>query len=174
MTNLKSLTSCGRLRIHMSKVLYAVPDTIKAAIGQAKYSRWLHAKANAHVRRDRKRYGKESCTVALYKAAIHLAVCEGGERDFYTGEMLNWELVSKWENAASKEGRSKYKRRFALLPTLDRSLNEKGQPKFVICSWRVNDAKSDLTTTEFLALKYRDSQKTGGGGGSRTPVREAL
>lgn len=154
----------------MSKTLYPVPDNIKTVIDQAKYSRWLHAKANAHVRRDRKRNRNDSCTVALYKAAIHRAVCDGGERDFYTGEVLDWKLVSKWENAASKEGRVKYKKQFALLPTLDHSLDEKGEPKFVICSWRVNDAKNDLTITEFVELceailKYRDSRKSGGGGG---------
>ena len=153
----------------MSKLLYPVPENLRAVIDQSRYSRWLHAKANAHVRRDRKRNGKDSCTVARYKAAIHRAVCDGGDRDFYTGEVLDWKLVSKWENIASKEGRVQYKKRFALLPTLDHCLDEKGEPKFVICSWRVNDSKNDLTLEEFFelcerVLKFQKSKTNGGDG----------
>jgi hypothetical protein len=139
----------------MATGLYTVPDCIKGLCEQKKYSRWLHAKADAHVRRDRKRFGKDSCTVSRYKAAINAAVCAGGDHDYYTGEKLDWHLVSTWENAASMEGKTKYKSGFALLPTIDHTLDEQGKPKFVICSWRVNDAKSDLTESEFYDLCVR-------------------
>jgi hypothetical protein len=79
----------------------------------------------------------------------------GGDRDHYTGEQLDWKLVSTYENAASMEGRAKYKSKFALLPTLDHALDEGGQRKFVICSWRVNDAKNDLSESEFYELCVR-------------------
>lgn len=139
----------------MATVLYPVPDCIKGQCEQKKYSRWLHRKANAHVKRDRKRFGKDDCTVSNYKAAIHAAVCAGGERDYYTGEVLDWHLVSTYNNDASKEGKMKYKSEFALLPTVDHTFDEHGQQKFVICSWRVNDAKSDLTESEFYDLCAR-------------------
>ena len=139
-----------------------MPDCIKGQCDQKKYSHWLHAKANAHVRRDRKRFGKDSCTVSKYKAAIHAAVCAGGDLDHYTGEILDWHLVSTYKNASSGEGKTKYKSQYALLPTLDHALDKDGKLAFVICSWRVNDAKSDLTEAEFyylceLVLRHRDN-----------------
>lgn len=137
----------------MSGLLYEVPECIRGQCSQAKYSKWLRAKASAHVRRDRKR--KRLCTVAIYKAAIHAAVECGGDLDHYTGEKLDWSLVSTFNNAAAVEGRVKYKKSFALLPTLDHTEDENGQPKFVMCSWRVNDMKSDMNEAEFFDLCER-------------------
>jgi hypothetical protein len=113
---------------------YPVPNCIQAVCEQRKYSRWLHAKATAHVRRDRKRIRDAVCTVAAYKNAIHKAVVDGGDRDYYTGEVLDWSLISKYRNTAAVEGKAKYKRSFALLPTVDHTLDEQGNLKFVICS----------------------------------------
>jgi hypothetical protein len=143
-------------------LLYAVPECIKVDCDQVRYKRWLHRKAMAHVKRDRKR--QTVCTVAQYKAAIHAAVCASEGKDFYTGEQLAWSLVSKWDNESAKSGRAKYKKSMALLPTLDHSIDEKGEPKFVICSWYVNDVKSDLTPEEFLqlcrrVLEYQETRK---------------
>lgn len=143
-------------------LLYAVPDCIKTECDQVRYKRWLQRKAMSHVRRDRKR--QTACTVAQYKAAIHAAVCASGGKDFYTGEQLAWTLVSKWDNESAKSGRAKYKKSMALLPTLDHTIDAKGDPKFVICSWYVNDVKSDLTPEEFLqlcrrVLEYQETRK---------------
>src|SRR2546422_7158221 len=145
----------------MSTLQYAMPEAIKNQCGQVKYSRWLQRKALAHVKRDRKR--DRPCTVAQYKTEIHAAICESDGRDFYTGERLNWSLISTWDNDSAKNGRAKYKKTLALLPTLDHTFDEQGRPKFVICSWYVNDVKSDLTLEEFyrlceLVLKYRDER----------------
>jgi hypothetical protein len=147
----------------MSTLRYQVPDFIKGNCDQAKYSRWLHRKAAAHARRDRKR--DIACTITRYKAEIHAAVCSSGHLDFYTGEPLDWSLVSTYDNKSSKSGRTKYKKTFALLPTLDHTIDESGRPKFVICSWYVNDAKSDLSIEEFYrlcerVLKHRDERNT--------------
>lgn len=133
---------------------YNVPECIREQCSQARYSKWLHAKASAHVRRDRKRF-KRTCTVANYKRAIHRAVANGGDLDHYTGEKLDWSLVSTFSNAAAVEGRVKYKKSFALLPTLDHAEDENGLPKFVICSWRVNDMKSDMSEAEFVQMCER-------------------
>ena len=134
---------------------YNVPECIKDKCEQKSYVRWLHRKAAAHVKRDRKRFGIHSCTVANYKAAIHRAVTEGGNRDFYTAEVLDWTLISTYRNAASNEGKSKYKKSLALLPTVDHTLNEHGKPKFVICSWSMNDMKNDMTDVELYELCER-------------------
>lgn len=136
----------------MGDRLYRVPDCIQGVCDQKKYSKWLKAKAAAHVRRDRKRFKNAVCTVSAYKGAIHEAVTEGGHRDYYTGEVLDWSLISTYRNAAAVEGRVRYKKSFALLPTVDHTLDEQGKLKFVICSWRVNDMKNDMPDEELYKL----------------------
>lgn len=145
----------------MSKSKYPLPDCLKGKFDPAKYIRWLARRAQAHVRRDRKRNGKDSCTAAEYKAEIHRAVLAGGERHFYTGELLDWSIIGKFENVAAKAGRSRYKKSFWLLPAIDHTFDEQDKQKFVICSWKVNEVKSDLTLAEFHNLcesvfRYRD------------------
>jgi len=76
----------------------------------------------------------------------------GNTRDYYTGEVLNWKLISQYRNDASKNGKRAYKKGFALLPTVDHVGDGMGPANFVICSWRTNDAKSDLTSEEFEEL----------------------
>jgi hypothetical protein len=145
----------------MGTLQYPAPECIKGQCDQAKYSRWLQRKAAAHARRDRKR--DMACTIARYKGEIHAAVCSSGHLDFYTGETLDWSLASTYDNESSKSGRTKYKKTLALLPTIDHTVDEAGRSKFVICSWYVNDAKSDLGIDEFYrlcerVLKHRDAR----------------
>jgi hypothetical protein len=104
------------------------------------------------VRCDRKRQADGSVAISKYKEAIHGAVCAGGDRDFYTGESLDWSLISKYRNENAREGKKKYKKLFANLPSVDHTLDEQGNLKFVICSWSVNDSKSDMTLPEFYTL----------------------
>ncbi|MBW8074723.1 MAG: hypothetical protein GJU74_04995 [Metallibacterium scheffleri] len=115
------------------------------------YSRWLQRKAAAHVKRDRRR-GNSNATVSAYKQAIHNAVVASGGRDAYTGEDLDWSLISQYDNEKSKQLGRSYKKELAALPTLDHVGDGLGHPDFVISSWRTNDAKHDLTLQEFLAL----------------------
>lgn len=145
----------------MKTRLYALPTCITGC-DQKKYDRWLQRKAEAHVRRDGKRGSKH--TVAEYKRAIHDAVLADGHLDHYTGEPLDWSLISTFRNAEAKLGRSKYKKTLWLLPTVDHTLDAGGKQKFVICSWKVNDAKGDLSHDEFcalceLVLKHRTQQR---------------
>jgi hypothetical protein len=141
---------------------YSVPRCIGEQCGQSLFSKWLHRKATAHARRDRKR--GRVCTVAQYQTEIHAAICDSGHLDYYTGEPRNWSLISTYDNDSAKSGRTKYKETLAYLPTVDHTLDERGDQKFVICSWYVNDAKSDLTLTEFYelcerVLKYRGEKE---------------
>jgi hypothetical protein len=158
-------------RCFMITLPYAVPDPIESQCDQAKYSRWLQRKAVAHVRRDRKR--ERSCTVAQYKKEIHEAVCQSGGKDFYTGQELSWALVSTYDNLSSRDGRSIYKEKFANLPTIDHTVDDQGHPRFVICSWRINEAKGDMRMDEFYQLcqsilDYRDQRKMALSGESTT------
>ncbi len=132
-------------------VKYDAPDFLATPRQILAYRRWLQRKAVTHVRRDRRR-GNRRASVAEYKDAIHSAVRQGGERDFYTGEPLDWSLISTYDNDASANGGRSYKQRFALLPTVDHLGDGRGRPRFVICSWRTNDAKHDLNYAQFVEL----------------------
>ena len=130
---------------------YQLPRFLEGVITQAHYERWLYRKAMAHVKRDRKR-GSEDVTNEQYKLAIHRAVEESQGRDAYTDEPLDWTLLSTYDNGESKEHKREYKKRFALLPSVDHIGNQTGPIEFRICGWRTNDAKNDLTYKEFLDL----------------------
>lgn len=130
------------------------PKFLRGVLSREAYERWLHRKASAHVRRDRKR-GNGICTGSGYRAAIHKAVVNSKGRDAYTRERLDWGLVSKYDNKASKSGGRAYKHAFALLPTVDHIGDGLDSGDFVICSWRTNDAKNDLPLREFLEVCKR-------------------
>jgi hypothetical protein len=129
---------------------YQLPKFLKREDSEA-YYRWLHRKAMAHVRRDRKR-GNTTATNETYKLAIHKAVEDSEGLDAYTRERLDWKLISKYDNEKSKCGGRKYKEGFALLPSVDHVGDGTGTADFKICAWRTNDAKSDLSYQEFLDL----------------------
>jgi hypothetical protein len=128
---------------------YDFPAFLEGRVAKDKYSRWLHRKAAAHARRDRKRL-LVSVELSAYKQKIHAAVCHSAGIDWYTGENLEWEKISSYNNDESKLNRSKYKAGLGLLPTVDHVLGETGVYDFVICGWRTNDAKNDLNLQEFL------------------------
>ena len=130
--------------------LYVLPSCLDGKCTESAYVRWLRRKAQAHVIRDRKRFGQESCIGAMYRQLIHQAVQNVGDRDYYTGQALDWSLISTYDNEQSKAGRDVYLRAFANLPTVDHVIAEDGKVKFVICSWRVNDCKTHLSEEEFL------------------------
>jgi hypothetical protein len=133
---------------------YGVPPFLTGKMAQATYQRWLDRKARAHVKRDRKR-GNGVATREAYMVAIHRAVVLSDGMDDYTGEALDWSLISRYNNEESKEGRRGYKASLALLPTVDHVGDGLGPADFKICAWRTNDAKNDLTHGEFVELCRR-------------------
>jgi hypothetical protein len=133
---------------------YQTPDFVAVDVKQVTYERWLHWRAVAHVRRDKKR-GNKTATTEVYKMAIHLAVQSCGGNDHYTGEKLNWSLLSKYRNEESKAHGRHYKAKFALLPSVDHVGDGLGEADFKICAWRTNDAKNDLSHNDFVALCRR-------------------
>jgi hypothetical protein len=132
---------------------FDLPTFLDGVLTRKVYVRWLQRKATVHIRRDRKRGTPR--VRSLNKSAIHQAVCASGGKDAYTVEELHWGLISKYNNEESKQGRRVYKARFALLPTVDHVGDGIGPADFKICSWRTNDAKSDLSLEEFVALCER-------------------
>ena len=133
------------------KEKYNLPSFLSGLMTQKKYEHWLRRRAQAHVKRDRHR-GNEAAIGELYRGAIHTAVKESLGSDAYTGERLDWELISRYSNDESQRGRRHYKRKFALLPTVDHVDDGKGHVDFRICCWRTNDAKNDLKLSEFISL----------------------
>jgi hypothetical protein len=94
------------------RIKRAMPPFLTGQVLPEAYSRWLARKATAHVRRDRAR-GRPA-SVAQYKDAIHEAVLVSRGCDAYTGEVLDWHLVSTYDNDESRKGRHSYKAKFAL------------------------------------------------------------
>lgn len=128
-----------------------MPAFLNDSVDPENYERWLGRKAMACVKRDRKR-GHSAVTRALYKEDIHAAVLRSEGRDAYTGEELDWKLISTYKNEDSKVGKHGYKSEFALLPTVDHVGAGTIKARFCICSWRTNDAKNDLSPSAFVAL----------------------
>lgn len=91
-------------------------------------------------------------TTEAIEEAIDRAVHRCAGRDHYTGEDLNWLLLSRYSNAESRALGRTYKAKFALLPSVDHVGNGRGEADFKICAWRTNDAKNDLPYEEFVAL----------------------
>jgi hypothetical protein len=133
---------------------YQLPQSLALLLDQTIYERWLARKAATHARRDRKR-GNPSAIIESYKLAIHKAVELSDGRDAYTGEMLCWDLISKYDNEKSRLGRRIYKATLGLLPTVDHVGDGLGIADFKICGWRTNDAKHDLAYDEFIQLCQR-------------------
>jgi len=131
---------------------YVLPDCLHdQRVNGAAFVRWLHRKAQAHVRRDKKRR-IASVSLAGFKEAIYQAVVEAGGCDYYTGKPLDWHRISQWNNTEAAAKRGEYKKEFWNLPTVDHDFSDKGSTVFRLCSWRVNDAKNDQTIDEFLEL----------------------
>jgi len=130
---------------------YQIPKFLEGTVTQAHYERWLHRKAVTHVKRDRNR-GNKTATNVEYKIAIHKAVSDSEGKDAYTGEELDWALLSRYDNEASKKHGRNYKKQFALLPSVDHVGDGTGPADFKICAWRTNDAKNDLSYEEFVEL----------------------
>lgn len=128
-------------------VLYELPSFLPVSVDRTDYMRWLQRKATAHARRDRKRWC-EPISISSYKQSMHAAVVRSAGRDFYTGEKLDWSLISQYDNAESKSRGSSYKKQFALLPTVDHVDPNRARGDFEICSWRTNDCKNDLSLVE--------------------------
>lgn len=133
---------------------YQLPEFLVGTIEQQPYEKWLHRKAVAHVKRDRNR-DNETATNEEYKIEIHRAVIDSNGLDHYTNEELDWTLLSKYNNEDSKKYGREYKKKFALLPSVDHVDDGKGPANFTICAWRTNDSKNDLTYQEFIELCER-------------------
>ena len=121
-------------------------------VSDGKYSELIQRKAVAVTRRDKKRGGKYSVKEAI--EAIHQAFHRCNGFDPYDGSKLDPELLGEYKNEEAKAQRAAYKRRFAMLPTVDH-VTAKPVADFEIVSWQTNDAKGDMSPDEFIAYCHR-------------------
>jgi hypothetical protein len=122
------------------------PDWMPDASKQI-YPAWVQRKAVTLSKRDQKRGG--SGNVQQYRLAIHQAVVASQGRDHWTGERLDWNLIGTYDTREAGGDQGEHKKQYAMLPTIDHSSNQP-EPVFVICAWRTNDAKHDMSPHELL------------------------
>ena len=129
---------------------WTAPDWV--GLRDVDYSKLLQKKAVAVTRRDKKRGGIYSVREAIEAIDEAFHRCNGF--DPYDGSKLNPSLLGEYKNEAAKADGANYKRRFALLPTVD---HVKAEPvaDFEIVSWQTNDAKGDMPPEEFIAYCRR-------------------
>lgn len=153
---------------------YEPPEFLEDEV-KSQYVRWLNRKTNALVRRDRRRW-KQDITWSGYKKAVHNAAVRSKGLDAYTGERLDWSLISQYKNSEARRLGSEYKRRMALLPTVDHADPESRQPDFRICGWRTNDWKSDLTVEGLVDMceRFLRAQITSSDPGCRERAERTL
>ena len=131
---------------------WTIPDCLKPKVSDENiFRKWLHRKAMSIRNRDRKR-NVPVLSLSLMKQAIVSAIERSNGHDFYTGEPLDWHLISKWVGSEEGTSANDYRRKFWMLPSVDQDFTDASKTAFHICSWRMNDSKNDQSIAEFLQL----------------------
>ena len=125
-----------------------------------KFNAWVVKKAASLWKRDKSKLSKIDDTKKFndgekrveYRDAIYEAIAAMKVNKCpYTGDELEWDKIGTWKNDDAKAEGKDYKKKFALMPTIDHK-NAEPKPDFVICSWIANDTKNDLTQEDFIKL----------------------
>ena len=123
---------------------YELPDFLKKLnIEQNTYNIWLKRVTAPHLKRDKKRLNIQSISRETYKKAIHLAVKKNGERDYYTGEKLEWTNLNLFRNLEQKNIPEDL-----FTPSVDHENLSAENPIFRICSLQTNKCKSNYSAEE--------------------------
>lgn len=141
--------------------IYVPPEFLTGICTQKMYEKWLDAHAESLYVRDRNQHRPYALTSskALYKMAIHHAVCASGPCDPYTGDRMKWELMGTWDIIKGHGQPESYKKEYYLLPTIDHVNPWADVLEFEICSWRINCCKGDLTPDEFVEVCRRVGER---------------
>ena len=116
---------------------YPIPVFLtEQGITQHTYGVWLDKVTAAITRRDRERLKPATILPAVVRRAVHDAVCNGGDKDFYTGEPLDWRLLQHFNLEPTRADKS------------DHHILSATNPVFRICSLRTNKCKSDYSLDE--------------------------
>jgi hypothetical protein len=151
-------------------IKYPLPDFLKGKCTQSFYSKWLANKADDLMNRDMKHDKPYMHGISLmeYRRKIHEAVIETGLYDPYTGDELRWDLIGTWDADRIPADSGKYKKKYALMPTVDHIDPEATTLELEICSWQVNDCKSDFNPADFAAFCVKVVEHWKGKGRRRT------
>jgi hypothetical protein len=124
---------------------YQPPPWVAEHMDAATYTRYVKRMARGAFLRDVKGGGTYSIEEAA--DAIHGAVLANEGRDHWTGEPMRWDLLGRYDSSESALRGGAYKKELAMKPTIDHR-NSEPVCDFVICAWRTNDAKHDMSIDE--------------------------
>jgi hypothetical protein len=124
---------------------YPIPSFLQEqGISQHTYGVWLDKVTKAISIRDKARLAPETVSPAIIRKAVHDAVCDGGDKDFYTGEPLDWRLLQHFNLEPLRADKADHHR----VPSVDHYILSAANPVFRICSLRTNKCKSDYSLQE--------------------------
>jgi hypothetical protein len=124
---------------------YPVPSFLtEQGISQHTYGKWLDKVTAAITKRDRVRLKPAIIMPAVVRSAVHNAVCDGGDKDYYTGEPLDWRLLQHFNLEPTRADKANHYR----APSVDHYVLSATNPVFRICSLRTNKCKSDYSLQE--------------------------
>jgi hypothetical protein len=149
-------------RIHpLSFILHPFPESpkrwflppyLEGRCTLEQFRRWIFSHAATLLSGDRKLgrpWALDAC-MGLYKQIIY-AAAQNAIYDPFTGELLQWELINKW-NPRKKDPSAHSVKKFRLLPTADHVDPASDVLDIQICSWFMNGCKGNLNPSEFVAI----------------------
>ena len=144
----------------MPDAKYPLPSRLEGVCSVVKYHKLLRCKADELQKRD-KRIGRvfdREFSQADYKMKIHAAMMACDGTDPYTGDALRFDLMGEWNNNTQlgpwprEAALGAIREEFYLLPVVDHVDPDSGKLEFEICSWIVNEGKSQMAPEEYRAL----------------------
>lgn len=136
------MPKCGEACEHP----YPAPDFVRALnVPCARYAEWLEKQAQSCRQRDAR---PNKPAIDAYRERIHKAVLISAGRDFYTGDMLEWNRLN--HDLPLTGGRRRHLQR-GQYPSVDHYTGTNSMD-FRICSALVNHAKGPMSHQQFLKL----------------------
>jgi hypothetical protein len=126
---------------------YSLPPFLEGVISVTDYRHWLENRGTVLRQTDiklKRPYAKLNSTMA-YKQKIHQAVLDGGQFDPYTGEKINWGLISREKTLNNVNFIDSG---YAMHPAVDHINPE--EFGFEICTWISNESKTCMTSDQFV------------------------
>jgi hypothetical protein len=139
---------------------YPLPAYLQDIYTVSSYAGMLKLKARNLRNRDRRNKKPVALkySVAKYREKVHGAIMDGGRTDPYTGETIDWTLISKWDGVAGKDRGIPnllavgFDKSLYLSPSIDHVYPDSDELELEVCSWIANSCKSVLNPAEFIAL----------------------
>jgi hypothetical protein len=133
---------------------FPVPPIFADQCTQEDYNKTLTKRSKTLFKRDKKKKMPwvSTSSAAIYRAKMHEAFSNAGLNDPYTGDKIGYNLIGKWDPNLAYFGKDKYLKQFATLPSVDHKDPNSQTLEFEICTWQVNQCKSDFNPEEFIVF----------------------